>query len=258
MLKKFTLMELLIVIAIIAILLSLLLPSLSKAREATKFAVCKSNLSQHYRTMMTAVSDNNNRLPRVFPNGSGSNPVKPNLRDHDWYGANNGNMTNPVLAEYSGGVTSFLLCPAFGTGAKGSGKGSNGSFDQSFIAAFSTAFLDSISTESFTGAQYTSAESVPTPLIIEEDPITINGSNMEGGFSNVDMLALPHYKRSQKRGSYASVDGSNKTYHDPGANDLRMSTRFWSFLPNGNYSSLGSGVYDIDNDHWMKRTGSAP
>lgn len=46
--KKFTLIELLIVVAIIGILVSLLLPSLKKARNATKSVVCKSNQKNMY------------------------------------------------------------------------------------------------------------------------------------------------------------------------------------------------------------------
>ena len=45
-LKKFTLIELLVVVAIIGILASLLLPALAKARQATKRAVCISNMKQ--------------------------------------------------------------------------------------------------------------------------------------------------------------------------------------------------------------------
>ena len=44
--SHFTLIELLVVVAIIGILLSMLLPSLSRAREEARGAVCKNNLKQ--------------------------------------------------------------------------------------------------------------------------------------------------------------------------------------------------------------------
>ena len=61
--KKFTLIELLVVIAIIGILTSILLPSVHKARMASKKAVCMSNLRQDGLGIQTHVSDNGGMLP---------------------------------------------------------------------------------------------------------------------------------------------------------------------------------------------------
>ena len=60
--KKFTLIELLIVIAIIGILLTLLLPSLGKARNKAKTALCLSNLRQTAVLHMRYSKENNNTV----------------------------------------------------------------------------------------------------------------------------------------------------------------------------------------------------
>jgi len=51
--KAFTLVELLVVVAILAVLIALLLPAMGKAKAATRAAVCRSNLSQVGVALMT-------------------------------------------------------------------------------------------------------------------------------------------------------------------------------------------------------------
>lgn len=61
-LKGFTLVELLVVISIIAVLLSVLMPALSKARNNAKRVMCSSNLHQWGVVIGLYASDNNGRL----------------------------------------------------------------------------------------------------------------------------------------------------------------------------------------------------
>jgi prepilin-type N-terminal cleavage/methylation domain-containing protein/prepilin-type processing-associated H-X9-DG protein len=61
-LKAFTLVELLVVISIIALLLSILMPSLNRARESGQRAVCLSNLKQLGFGWMMYAEDNKGKI----------------------------------------------------------------------------------------------------------------------------------------------------------------------------------------------------
>lgn len=60
----FTLVELLVVISIIALLMAILIPSLSKARDQSKVAVCLSNLRQIGIAIHTYADQYNGAIPR--------------------------------------------------------------------------------------------------------------------------------------------------------------------------------------------------
>jgi prepilin-type N-terminal cleavage/methylation domain-containing protein/prepilin-type processing-associated H-X9-DG protein len=62
----FTLIELLVVVAIIAVLISMLLPALGQAREAAKSTVCSSNLRGIGGAMNKYAMENNDYFPLGF------------------------------------------------------------------------------------------------------------------------------------------------------------------------------------------------
>jgi len=71
-LRGFTLIELLVVITIIAVLISLLLPSIGRSRGLAQLTVCKSNLRQVYLGIAGYNNNSRYRLMTYFGPGSAS------------------------------------------------------------------------------------------------------------------------------------------------------------------------------------------
>jgi len=80
----FSLVELLVVVAIIAVLASLLLPALSRAQDKARSAQCVNNLRQWGLAFRQYTDDNTDFLPR---RGQGVQPLAQIDRPEDWFNA---------------------------------------------------------------------------------------------------------------------------------------------------------------------------
>lgn len=98
--RGFTLLELLVVVAIIGILASLLLPVLSRSKEAARGAACLGNLHQIGIALQLYVSDNQNKLPVMFDRSTNTAATV------------NGPVINQVLAPQLSGGTNVFQCPS--------------------------------------------------------------------------------------------------------------------------------------------------
>lgn len=124
--KAFTLVELLVVMGIMAILVSLLLPALSKAMQAARATQCLSNLRQIAAAEIMYANDNNGALPGVeysagnavncfpydnrpligTPDISSNYPKIPSINQSSWY-SNMGLLCSTGYMQWS----PALYCP---------------------------------------------------------------------------------------------------------------------------------------------------
>jgi prepilin-type N-terminal cleavage/methylation domain-containing protein/prepilin-type processing-associated H-X9-DG protein len=94
----FTLVELLVTIAIIAVLASLLLPALGRGKESGRVAACQGNLHQIGLALQLYVEDNRNIMPTMY--------------DRPLTGAPTNLATINVVLASQLGSTNVLRCPS--------------------------------------------------------------------------------------------------------------------------------------------------
>lgn len=234
----FTVPEVLAVVAIIAILMSILLPRFLQAREVARNAICKSQQRQVGLGFITFAAANQQRMPGVYaPPYSG-----PELHKRSWMGneAWSGVPYEGAIVSYIGGpqvARKLYRCPSLATGVVGSGIGSNGMFDYTGLLVFTGARRNNVPSNSTWADPVTGAiTNAPTPLVVEEDPANyVNLWAIDPGHSNIDRLGTWH----SGGGNYIAFDGHSE--HLKPSSPLGPTTWNWQAkTPSGAITSLTS------------------
>jgi prepilin-type N-terminal cleavage/methylation domain-containing protein/prepilin-type processing-associated H-X9-DG protein len=97
--RAFTLIEMLVVIAIIGIVAALLLPALARTREAGRSTACLSNLHQIGLGLQLYVQDNQNHMPVMYDKSTNS-------------AVTNGPSMDAVLLPFVSGNSNVFRCPS--------------------------------------------------------------------------------------------------------------------------------------------------
>lgn len=130
--KNFTLIELLIVIAIIAILAALLLPALNSAKEKARNINCVSNLRQQGAALISYTGDSDGWFPSA-PDREGKVNAERVMLESDFFKQDNNNWYSMALALYRPGYVKnakIFQCPSRKPGVN---SGSAPFYDMSFV-----------------------------------------------------------------------------------------------------------------------------
>ena len=237
--RGFTLVELLVVIGIIAVLISILMPALSRAREAANLVACGNNVRQLMMGFRLFANDHKGSLPGNFIDRN--DPVE---WKRDWLlggyptSSYRDGPQEGTVWEYTGKSNKLYKCPSRDVITPGAGGGSNGRYDFAYFQVFTGAKIVNIRNTSHFFYPDGHSEILPTPIIVEEDPaFGINGNNIEGGHANTDKLAHSHKTGKGKGCNYASIDGSVTFFAEPPSADCWS---WYSAPPSNSGNGMGT------------------
>jgi prepilin-type N-terminal cleavage/methylation domain-containing protein len=115
--RGFTLVELLVVIGVIAILIGLLMPTLSRARESARRVACLSNARQLATAVTAYVTDNRQFLPEAASSNSIESSLSPRARGTAAWSSLGGEKyvlpsIGALLEKYVGRDGNMWRCPS--------------------------------------------------------------------------------------------------------------------------------------------------
>jgi prepilin-type N-terminal cleavage/methylation domain-containing protein/prepilin-type processing-associated H-X9-DG protein len=197
--RGFTLVELLVVVGIVAVLISLLLPALGRARENARRTACASNLRQLATAFVMYFGDNRQRYP-----AAGWVTVRPD----DWiYWHAERDLRESAIARYlSGPGPELFRCPSDDVHTRRTIFGSPvfppQPYPYSYI--FNARLSDpQMNTARGGGTRYVPRASVVL-LLIEADEVTVGSGRWDAGVtymgteSRQDLLGARHDPRPKK------------------------------------------------------------
>ncbi len=217
----FTLIELLVVISIIALLIGMLLPALSRARNSAQLVFCLNNTRSLMSAELQYANEGNGKLPGV-------------QRGISWIGYGNFPDESGRRSPWNGTIWPFMSNAEYAYECPLEQREANAMFSYTMSTTMSGAKLELVwPTYRRTKPEMSSSsplEYTQMPVMIEEDGPWYNKRNQDGAWGNQDQITDRH----MGQGNIGYLDGSANSFMSPKGTDPEKQERedfeAWDFV----------------------------